>query len=68
MGAEDMGTHGQQCPPTPPELHQEGPTDKGLPAHDSRAAPKPTGSDDLAITPQDVSSHLPAWLSLTLKL
>lgn len=31
MGAEDMGTHGQQCPPTPPELHQEGPTDRGSP-------------------------------------
>ena len=51
VGAEDVGTHGQWCLPTLPELHQEGPVERGSPP-DSQAVPKPTGSADLAITPK----------------
>ena len=51
LGPEDVGIHGQWCLPTLPELHQEGPAERGSPP-DSQAVPKPTGSADLAITPK----------------
>lgn len=51
MGAEDVGAHGQRCPPTLPELHQEGPTERGSPPN-SQAVPKTTGSAGLTITPK----------------
>ena len=68
MGAEDVGTHGQRCPPTLLELYQEGPADRGSPPTTPEQHLNPQAPLTSTPTPQDVSSHLPAGLSLTLKL